>query len=74
MDLGCFWPRLVSRAVLGITRSGFGWPTRARALALTALTVEKVFFLARFPGICAYDGYEFPRGRRNGSRLPSPFR
>jgi hypothetical protein len=28
-----------------------GWPTRSRALALTAFTVEKVFFLARFFGI-----------------------
>lgn len=27
----------------GITFSGLGWPTRSRALALTALTAEKVF-------------------------------
>ena len=31
-----------------ITRSGLGWPTRSRALALTAFTVENVFFFARF--------------------------
>jgi hypothetical protein len=34
-----------------MTRSGLGWPTRSRALALTAFTVEKVRFLARFFGI-----------------------
>jgi len=38
-----------------MTRSGLGWPTRARALALTALTAEKIFFLTRFFGICALD-------------------
>lgn len=34
-----------------MTRSGFGWPTRVRALAFTAFTVEKIFFLGRFFGI-----------------------
>jgi hypothetical protein len=28
-----------------------GWPTRVRALAFTAFTVEKIFFLGRFFGI-----------------------
>jgi hypothetical protein len=48
-----------------------GWPTRLRALALTALTAEKVLFFACFFGIsftptrcywiCAGDGYKFAR-------------
>jgi hypothetical protein len=49
--LGCLRVVRSSRVVLGITRSGLGWPTRSRALAFTALTAEKVFFLARFFGI-----------------------
>ncbi len=56
--LGCFWPRFSSREVLGRTRSGLGWPTRARALALTALTAENVLFLAGFFGICACSRYK----------------
>jgi hypothetical protein len=32
------------RGVSGNTRDGFGWPTRSRALALTAFAVENTFF------------------------------
>src|SRR5271167_4995610 len=40
MVLGCFGLRVWARFGSSITRSGRGWPTRSRALALTALTTE----------------------------------
>src|SRR5215469_10313151 len=47
----CLFSRFCSRALSSITRSAFGCPTRSRALALTAFTAEKVFFLAFFLGM-----------------------
>jgi len=44
----CLDLRFCSRGTAAMTRSGLGWPTRSRALALIAFTAENVFFFARF--------------------------
>jgi hypothetical protein len=39
----CFDLRRSARGLSSMTRSALGWPTRARAFALTALTAENFF-------------------------------
>jgi hypothetical protein len=60
----CLLLRFRSRTVSSITRSAFGWPTRSRALALTAFTAENVFFFVRFFAIPKVENQRntFPQG------------